>query len=315
MNKLSATPRPKVSGVVLSYNRADIIETCLKALWFVDELIVVDKSSTDGTAELAAKIADRVIIEPWKPLGEDSRESAVAACSHDWVVCMDDDECLSVEAGRFIQQELDAPRASMYLLPLRHYILGEHDECAYYWPEQKPRFFRKNAVAFRSTIHGEWVYRQEDCFYGPFPDGVCIHHLTHKDVSQWIEKTNRYTSNHDRIRQGGEAVDLVAFAHKQIDHYANASKTDDRTGYPAAVAVLRGLYDIVDRLKTWEEERGVDGGRAFRDVCKALEAQYEGMPARSRIPSPAMTTLAAYCGKFLLRHRWKAPAESESLRR
>lgn len=267
--------RQKVSGVVVAYNRADVIATCVKALSFVDELIVVDKSSIDGTAEIARKFADRVIVEPWRPLGEDSRESAVAACSHDWVVCMDDDECLSVEAGRFILKELEAPRAAMYVLPLRHYILGEHDERAYYWPEQKPRFFRKDAVSFRSTIHGEWVYRQEDCFYGPFPEGVCIHHLSHKDVSQWIDKTNKYTSNHDRMRQGeAEAIDLVAFAHRQIDHYVNASKTDDRTGYVAAVAVLRGLYDIVDRLKTWEEANKRDGAQAFRSVCESLEAQY-----------------------------------------
>ena len=48
-----ATPgRGKLSGFVISYNRAPIIETCLRSLRFVDELIVVDKSSTDGTAEI-----------------------------------------------------------------------------------------------------------------------------------------------------------------------------------------------------------------------------------------------------------------------
>ena len=109
--------RQKISGVVISYNRADVVETTLRSLWFVDELIVVDKSSTDGTTELAAKIADHVIIEPWRPLGENSRQSAVDACTHDWIVCMDDDECFSIEAGEFIERELKDPRAGVYIFP------------------------------------------------------------------------------------------------------------------------------------------------------------------------------------------------------
>ena len=33
--------RGKISGVVISYSRADVIETTLRSLWFVDELIVM----------------------------------------------------------------------------------------------------------------------------------------------------------------------------------------------------------------------------------------------------------------------------------
>src|ERR1700677_3077727 len=41
----------KVSAFVISYNRAAIIGTCLRALRFADEVIVVDKSSTDRSEE------------------------------------------------------------------------------------------------------------------------------------------------------------------------------------------------------------------------------------------------------------------------
>ncbi|MGJ7529872.1 glycosyltransferase [Variovorax sp. GB1P17] len=271
--------RKKISGVVITYNRADVIETTLRSLWFVDELIVVDKSSTDGTAELAAKIADRVIVEPWRPLGEDSRQSAVDACAHDWIVCMDDDECFSLEAGQYIQKELEAPRAGVYIFPLRHYILGTHDEDAYYWPDRKPRLFRRDAVSFRSTVHNEWNYRVEDCAFPSAEDGICIHHLTHKDAATWIEKTNKYTSQNDRHRMFEDDSDLIAFAHRQIDQHFAQSKTQDRTGYVAAVSVLRGLYDIVDRVKGWEEARGIDGAQAFRQLAARLESDY---PVRAR---------------------------------
>ena len=50
--------------------------------------------------------------------------------------------------------ELAAPRADIYYLPRREYILGVHDEAAYYWPEHHPRLFRRGASTFTGTVHG-----------------------------------------------------------------------------------------------------------------------------------------------------------------
>jgi glycosyltransferase involved in cell wall biosynthesis len=56
--------RAKLSAVVVSYNRASLIGTCLRALGFADEVILVDKSSTDDTLAIATRHADRVITVP-----------------------------------------------------------------------------------------------------------------------------------------------------------------------------------------------------------------------------------------------------------
>ena len=49
-----------ISGFVVSYNRAALLGTCLRSLRFVDELIVIDKSSTDSSRGIARRYADRV---------------------------------------------------------------------------------------------------------------------------------------------------------------------------------------------------------------------------------------------------------------
>src|ERR1700692_3222882 len=97
----ASNERQQISAVVISYNRVDLIGTCLRALSFADELLVVDKSSTDGTAELAATLAARVVTVPWSPTVEETRSFAVGLCTYDWILCLDDDECLSVEAIQF----------------------------------------------------------------------------------------------------------------------------------------------------------------------------------------------------------------------
>ena len=162
-----------------------------------------------------------------------------------------------------------------------------HDEAAYYWPEHHVRLFRRGAVTFGDTVHGGIHVHSDRVMHIPPDTGVCIHHLSHPDVASWIERTNRYTSRPDRTRVVDHGDDLAEFAHARIDHWL--ARSDDKTpgGYPAAVALLRALYDIVDRLKTWEEARGLDGNALVAQVCARLDA-----------PKPALSLFGR------LKERW-----------
>jgi len=283
--------REKVSAVVVSYNRATLIGTCLRALGFADAVILVDKSSTDGTREIAAPHTDRVIIVPWSPTVEETRAFAVAQCAHEWIICLDDDECLSAEAVRFVQSELAAPRADIYRLPLRHYILGVHGEDAYYWPEYHVRLFRRGAVTFTGTVHDGMVLNSDSVFQVAPETGVAIHHLSHQDVAQWIEKTNRYTSRRDRTRVTDYGPSIAGYAHGRIDHWLSRTRDVSPGGYPEAVAVLRATYDLIDRLKVWEEERGTDSAVEFQRICAALDAGYVTIDVEG-VRAGAMVTAA-----------------------
>jgi hypothetical protein len=285
-------PRAKLSAFVIAYNREEIIGTCLRALRFADEIIVVDKSSTDATPAIAAGLADRVIRVPWTPIGEETRAFALSQCTHDWVLFLDDDECLDAAAVRFIDAELRAPRADIYRLPLRHYILGRHDERAYYWPEHHVRWFRRGTVSFAGTVHGGLRLESDNIHTEPADSAACIHHLSHRDVAQWIEKSNRYTSQPDRVRTPHAGASIARFAHARIDHWLERTKPCEPGAYPEAVAVLRSVYDLIDRLKTWEEEAGSDGGGLFRAACARLDAAYAAELADLARPHGAGGTAA-----------------------
>ena len=84
--------RVRISVFVVSYNRASLLESCLRAASFADELIVVDKSSTDASTSVAARYADRVEIVPWSPVVEETRAFALSLCRNEWILFLDDDE-------------------------------------------------------------------------------------------------------------------------------------------------------------------------------------------------------------------------------
>ncbi len=275
MTQPETRSRCKLTAVVVSYNREEIIGTVLRGVQFADEVILLDKSSTDRTAEIGAAFVDRVVRVPWSPTVEETRLSMESYCTHDWVLFLDDDECLSPEAALFINDELYEPRADLYRLPRREYIMAQHDEDAYYWPESHIRLFRKGALRFVPTVHGGIEELSERRYDIPPDAGIAIHHLSHADVHQWIEKTNRYTSRPERVRMLDEGADLARFAHHSIDRWLKASLNATPGSYAEAVAVLRSTYDLIDRLKCWEEARGIDGRAQFVKLCRAFDLSYE----------------------------------------
>ena len=133
----------RISGFVIAYNRAHLLATCLRSLRFVDELIVVDKSSTDDTPSIARRYADRVITVPWSPTVEETRSFALDQCRHDWIAFLDDDEMLSPDAIAYLHAPRAADGPEAFLLPRRHWILGTFDADAYHCPNTRSVSFAR----------------------------------------------------------------------------------------------------------------------------------------------------------------------------
>ncbi len=302
----------KTSAIVVSYNRENLIEAVLAGLGFADEVILVDKSSTDATRERAAPWVDRLVTVPWSPSPGDTWSYALSLCTHDFVVALSDDECLNRAAIDFISRELHDPRADIYFLPRQDYVLGRFDEGAWYWPHWCPQVYRRGAVGYANTVHDSDRYLSKNEYRIPLESGIAIVHLSHESTEQWIGKTNRYTSQVDRRRLYLDADaelarlaepggDLRAFAHRAIDLWLpqTAVASDD---YLARVNLLRAMYDLIDHVKALEERDRIDGHELFRLRCAQLMREYEdyfSTHPRPQRQSPPRATIAAGSTKEL----------------
>lgn len=282
----------KTSAIVVSWNREDLIEACLASLGFADEIILVDKSSTDKTVQRAAKWADRIETVPWSPVPGETYAYALSLCKHDWIAALSDDECFNTAAIDFFKEEILNPRADIYYIPRQDYILGRHDPNAYYWPEWHPQYFRRGSLHYEETIHGSARLLSKSQYIVPAETGIAIVHLSHEDTAQWIDKANRYTSQPDRLHTWSNPnnrlskfvspeSNLTAFAHGIIDFWASKTNGTLGNGYPIRVALLRAVYDLIDRVKELEEIDEIDGRELFRVKSAELLAEYERYFGRS----------------------------------
>ncbi|MBN9081667.1 MAG: hypothetical protein BGP04_11005 [Rhizobiales bacterium 62-17] len=90
-----ASIRTRVSCCIIAFNEADRIARTIDSVrGLVDEVIVVDSGSTDGTQALAERLGARVVHRDWEGYGPQKRFAEEQA-RNDFVLNLDADEWLS----------------------------------------------------------------------------------------------------------------------------------------------------------------------------------------------------------------------------
>lgn len=99
-----------LSGIVLTWNEEKHIRECLASMrGFVDELVVFDSGSTDGTVEYAQAAGARVVARQFDNYAA-QRNAAMEAATGDWIFFMDADERANVLVGQEIRDAISHSR-------------------------------------------------------------------------------------------------------------------------------------------------------------------------------------------------------------
>jgi glycosyltransferase involved in cell wall biosynthesis len=182
-------PRAPLSAVLITRNAASVLEPCLDSLAFVDEVVVVDSNSSDGTVDMAARKGARVVQKEWLGFGL-QKQYAVEQASHDWVLCIDADERVSQQLRLSIEKALAAPESPVYRMPRRNRFLGRWLAHGEGYPDWSPRLFnRLNARWSDDLVH-------EKVLYAVTPGRLegDLMHDSYDDLAVYIERQNRYTT-------------------------------------------------------------------------------------------------------------------------
>ncbi len=96
---------PNLSLCLIVKNEKMNLPRCLdSARPYVDEIIVVDTGSVDGTPEIATKYGAKVSYFEWCDDFAAARNYAISQASGDWILMPDADEELIIESADFLDQ-------------------------------------------------------------------------------------------------------------------------------------------------------------------------------------------------------------------
>jgi len=181
--------RTPFSLVLITQNAAQHLSKCLESCRFSDEIVIVDSGSSDETLQIAERYGAKVFYQPWLGFGL-QKQFAVSQASHDWVLCLDADEWLSITLSNNIKEILRYPQHDCYRFARCNKFMGRFLKHGEGYPDMSLRLFDRRKAHWSDDAVHEYVFTQD-------PPGIVQGDLMHEsgeDIALYLNKQNRYTS-------------------------------------------------------------------------------------------------------------------------
>lgn len=196
-----------VSVMVFTLNEEIHLPSCLAALDWCDDIIVVDSFSTDRTEAICQEHGIRFFQNRFEGFGS-QRNWALDNTQprHSWILILDADERVTPELGEELRAIADESPSGVgaYRVRRRFYMWGRWLRYSSLYPTWVVRFIHRDRVRYIDRGHAE---TQEVA--GEIRD--LAHDLIDenlKGIDEWFERQNRYSRKDADFELDGEQAGL-----------------------------------------------------------------------------------------------------------
>jgi glycosyltransferase involved in cell wall biosynthesis len=283
----------------------------------VDEMIVVDTGSTDGTREIARSLGAKVYDHRWKDDFSDARNFALSKATGKWALILDADEVISPLDHKELKGLIAAAgttgrnnRPVAYTFTTRNYVnefnvsgwtandgLYPEEEAGTGWfPGDKVRLFPVDErIHFENAVHERIEPSLLNAGIGIRKCNIPVHHYGMLNKEEVAEKNSYYYNlGKSRIAEKG-GRDLAALYDLAVQA-SGIGKHEEALGYLNEVIAARpdfskafaSMGNIYYNLRRYEDAlsaygKAIDSGHKSRDTflmyatCKVLTGNAESV--------------------------------------
>lgn len=202
---------PNVSVMIFTLNEELQLPSCLAALAWCGDVIVIDSFSSDQTQEIAESAGARFFQNPFTGFG-DQRNWALDNCQprHDWVLILDADERVTPGLVREFEQRLNAGASGSaavgaFRLRRRFHMWGVWLRYSSLYPSWVVRLIHRERVRYVNRGHAETQVVQGAV--GDLENDLIDENL--KGIADWFERQNRYSTQDASFELEQEAVPIA----------------------------------------------------------------------------------------------------------
>lgn len=198
-----------ISILIPTFNEEKNLPTCLAAIAWCDDIVVIDSFSTDGTVEIAEKFGVRVYQRQFDNFaGQRNFALTNFEFRHEWVFHLDADEIITDELKSEMEREIENAKVDAFRVPSKMIMLGKWLRFSGMYPAYQVRLGRVGVLRFKQVGHGQ----REDMNAGRIGTlrNPYLHYSFSKGFEGWFTKHNLYSTQ--------EAVEgLMILGKKSID--------------------------------------------------------------------------------------------------
>lgn len=185
-----------ISVIAVVYNEEHRIETLIKSFLWSDDLIIVDKSSTDNTQEIIAKYPQiKLIVTDYSDTGDEVKYG-VNCAKNEWVMTITASDIIHPNLVNKLTTLIndDSFTYDVIALPFAIYVFGLRDVKRSPWcATHKEWMYKKDVVQTSSVVHKEMFHNSKNIYVMPYSNTVNLFHLTHETMDSFMERHIRYT--------------------------------------------------------------------------------------------------------------------------
>ena len=254
MSSFKPSSSIRLSAVIITRNEETNIADCLRSVRWVDEIIVIDAQSTDGTAEIARQYTKHVFVRPWPGFGE-QKNFGIEQATSDWILIVDSDERVTQELEMEIQKTLGVPEflnCMAFRIPRKNYFYGKWVRWGGAYPDYQIRLFQKSSARYNDVaIHENLIVNGK---IGTLSSPLI--HFTERRITDHFQKFNLYTTLAASEKQKTKKV--VSWYHFVFNPFVVFFKTYVlKQGFKDGIrgvifAVLASQYTFIKYTKLFE---------------------------------------------------------------
>ena len=183
-------PRPRVSGIITSFNEEHNIGDCIESIDWCDEIILVDSFSSDRTPEIARSY-DKVRFYQRPYFGAGAQKNwALQHVRYDWVLLLDADERCTPGLRREVEDLLaNQPKHDAYMMNRAVYFLGKRIRFSGWQRDRVARLFRRGTAYYENRRVHSLLHTSGET---PILKHAIDHHMVDRSFDEYAFRLARY---------------------------------------------------------------------------------------------------------------------------
>lgn len=274
------------------YNEEARIRYVLEhAVRWADEIIVVNKSSTDRTKEICLEYGERVkvIDVPYSPQGHEDAIAFSKLPANDWIFFGTASEIPTRKLIEQVRQILNETNGELDLVyvPRKYYSFGIHDHRSPWSVVKFPFLINRKKALITNTVHINFRPRDpHNTVRIKYSDDCCVYHLAHPSATNYLRAMTDYFEAEAVACK--DPVAKIRDSMKNMYRYERQLRQggDELLGHYFAWSI----YWLGTALFVWEKMRDVDVSEQYTQLKQQvlqkewLQEKNSGLDGESYTP-------------------------------
>lgn len=187
-----------ITIITTIYNEENRLPNFIKTFIWCDDLIIIDKSSSDESGKIVSTSNAKHIVVDYNTSTKDQLERAILIAKHDWILIITASDLVDYSLILKIKELLNEiePHFNCIALPYKRYVFGNSLKASpwYQYKFSEISLIKKSNLKISNRIHKEINVENKNVFkYKNLERFGYVHHLTHQNIETFFERTIRYS--------------------------------------------------------------------------------------------------------------------------